>query len=136
MKKYSILLIIAFLAFISCGSNQNKIDVAKFETLNRTAENLRMATSIGVNHFEFSKLLRDFATELSLTKDKLNTEKEKEVWDLFAKAFQMYQQSYSLWKDKIQFGGKYATVDDVIKKYWIEGSNEIENARKILNRKS
>ena len=127
-----ILVSVAFV-FLGCGQQQPRIDKAKFEGLYRAAKTIQVSTSVGVNYLEFGKLLRNYATELSIANDRITSEGERELWNYFNKSYEMYEQSHFLWKDKIEYSKdpKYQSIDEVIQKYWKEGANELEKAKTL-----
>jgi hypothetical protein len=122
-----ILVVIACVGlFLSCSP---KIDKTKFDSLYHAAKAIEASTSVGVNYSDFGRLLKAFATELSIANDKAITKKEKELINAFNDAFRMYKNSFYQWDKKISLNNDQAyAFDDLIQRYWEEGRKELRKA--------
>jgi hypothetical protein len=101
MIKKALVVILPVLLFAGCGSG---IDQKKFENVNRAAKSVDAATGIGINHQDFTNLLQKFAAEISILRDQIKSEKEKTVFDAYAKVLEAYQDSNTVWINEIEDG--------------------------------
>jgi hypothetical protein len=81
-------------------------DQAKFEALNRAAKSVQAATSIGITYPDFGKQLQSFATELSLTSDRIKTDGDKKLLEMYRTVLADYKDSLLLWSIKIKSSDK------------------------------
>lgn len=95
----------------------DKIDTTKFDGLNRAAKKIEASTSVGVSYQQMGELLQNLATELSVAKDKISSNKEKTIFGQYSDILDAYKDSHLLWKYKIEdhAGGKVWAMDNIIK---------------------
>src|SRR5205085_9292370 len=74
----------------------------KFESLHAAAKALDEAVAQGASYDRSSELARDFANELVAARDKVETDEDRALLMLYARAGLAYGDGLSLWRDKIQ----------------------------------
>ncbi len=99
IRKLSIL-VICILFCVNCSS---KINQKNFEKLYQSAKAIEGSVSVGVNYQKFGELLQNFATEISIAKEKTKSEEEKELLKTYLEILDTYKDSLRLWDDKISF---------------------------------
>ena len=92
------------LLFIGCSRS---IDQEKFNNVNRATKAVQGAIMTGVNYMKFSELLQNMGTEILIIKDKLRTEKEKELLKQYVDVYEMYKDSLDVWNKKIQASNEF-----------------------------
>lgn len=93
--------IAAVLISIGCSSG-GTVDNARHENLYRAAKSLESAVGVGVTLARYRELLQQFATELSISKDKAANRAEREMITAFADAFIAYRDAGTLWDQKVR----------------------------------
>jgi len=78
------------------------IDKRKFDEIYRAAKAVHAAIAVGVSYIKFTELLQEFATELSILRDKTVIVEEVALAGLFEKALSAYHDSRVLWGHKIR----------------------------------
>lgn len=76
--------------------------VGKLEPVYRSAKTIQGATSVGVNFAKYGELLQASATEINVANDKLSTDEERRVANLFKAAFQAYQDAGTCWQRQLR----------------------------------
>jgi hypothetical protein len=76
--------------------------VDRLEPVYRAAKEIDAATRVGINFARYGELIRTMATELSVATDKLTTEEERRVTDLFTVALRTHQDAGTFWQVQIQ----------------------------------
>jgi len=121
-RKLSILIICTFFC-VNCSS---KINQKNFEKLYQSAKTIEGSVSVGINFQKFGELLQNFATEISIARDKGKSEEEKELLKIYLEVLDMYQDSHRLWNFKILLSDEYFYLrgyicvgkgDAIVKKY-------------------
>lgn len=83
-----------------------KIDQKKYENLHRAAKAIEGATAVGVSYQKFGELLQNLSTEISIAKDKVKSDAEKELLKQYLDVLMTYHESATVWKHKIE-GARY-----------------------------
>jgi hypothetical protein len=73
-----------------------------FEPVYRVAAELRAAQEVGMNRGRFGELLEKLATEVSLTKDKAESDRERQVAQGYSDVLQIYKDAAAVWDVKIR----------------------------------
>src|SRR3990172_5636920 len=60
-----------------------KIDEKQFENVYRAFKQIQGSIAVGISYVTFVKLLQDVATEISIAKDKVKSETEKELLEIY-----------------------------------------------------
>jgi hypothetical protein len=76
---------------------QARVDPDTFNVLYRVSKEIEGAQETGLTRGDFAKLLQRFATELSIAKDRVKTDSEKQVLQLYSEALSIWKDSDSLW---------------------------------------
>jgi hypothetical protein len=96
------------------------VDQEKLERVYRSAKTIEASTGVGLTYAKLYELIQQFGTELLIARDKRPTPRELELLDHYAEALNMYRDSLTLWRIKIDSGSRYvgsADVDRVRDKY-------------------
>ena len=94
-------LLLAFIALQAVACSAGIVDKARHENLYRAAKNMEGAISVGVNLLRYRELLQQFATEMSIAKDKASNQAERDMVAAFDNAFLAYRDAGTLWEKKM-----------------------------------
>ncbi len=83
-----------------------RIDMKKFESVHRAGRSIEAGTRVGINQVKFEELVQNLAGEIAIARDKLESEEEKEILEIYSATLFIYQDSLALWRAKT----KYATA--------------------------
>jgi len=108
-SKFSILLLLLFF-ICSCASGP-KFDKSKFETLYAAARAVQTSITAGESYQQVNEKEQQFAAAIGALKDKVQTQKEKELLDAYSDLLSTYRDGLVLWKYKLDF----AFFDSVLK---------------------
>lgn len=103
-----------------------KIDGNKFENVYRAFKQIQGSIAVGTSYLNFVKLLQDVATEISIANDKVTSESEKELLEIYVDALDTYRNSAALWEFKIR-GPKYLDVEAHIEQIYIKYNLPMES---------
>ena len=79
-----------------------KIDEKKFDNLYRAGKAIISATEVGVNYNKFLELVKNFASEISILRDKRLAESEQRILSFYEDALKCYEDSLILWRAIIE----------------------------------
>jgi hypothetical protein len=79
----------------------NRINKQKFEKLYQAGKSVESAIKVGVNFRKFQEYLQDFSTELSIAKNNIRAEKEKELLKIYSEAANILEDSLKFWNYSI-----------------------------------
>jgi hypothetical protein len=105
--------IAAVLIFIVCGHN---IDKKKFQGVERAAEALNSATSVGVNYLQFMQMQQNLALEIALVKKDDPSDEELKLINAYSMILGAYQASLIIWKGKIE-NNSWANIERKLQPY-------------------
>lgn len=108
-----VLLLLAGIAFTSCSPTP-KIDEKKLEALYRSAKSIEGALTVGITYDKFGQLLQNLATEVSIAGDKIKTEQEKQLVNVYTEALTIFQDSLLVWRHQIQ-----SSRENLVPSNWI-----------------
>jgi hypothetical protein len=77
------------------------IDTTKFDGVYRSAKATEAAANVGVTYAKLGELIQNFATEISIAKDRTANSQEVHLVSAYAEGMQIYQDSMVLWKAHI-----------------------------------
>lgn len=77
-----------------------KVDQQKFEPLYRAGKVISGAATVGVTKLKFGEMLGQFATEVSIAKDKATNQPEMNLVRTYTDALAVYQDSATVWDAK------------------------------------
>jgi hypothetical protein len=80
--------------------NKNKVDVAKFDALVRAASKVKASANVGMDFGQFVQYIQEYATEVEIIKNKVVSDKEKEILNYFSNALEIYNDSKIIWNCK------------------------------------
>jgi hypothetical protein len=80
--------------------NKNKVDVGKFEPLVRAASKVKASANVGMDFRQFGQYIQEYATEVEIIKNKVSSDKEKEILNYFSNALEIYNDSKIIWNCK------------------------------------
>jgi len=80
--------------------NRNKVDVAKFDAVVRAASKVKASANVGMNIEQFGQYIQEYATEVEIIKNKLVSDKEKEILNYYSNALEIYNDSKLVWNYK------------------------------------
>ena len=83
------------LIYVNCSPKVNK---EKFKDMYRATKAIQGATMAGVNYIKFGELLQNFATELLIIKDNIETDKERLIFYKYDNIYNTYKDSYEFWR--------------------------------------
>jgi hypothetical protein len=89
------------------------LDQAKLEHVYRSAKTIEASTGVGLTYAKLYELIQQFATELLIGRDKRPTPRELEMLNRYGEALNMYRDSLTLWRIKIDGGSRYVGSADV-----------------------
>jgi len=110
-----ILTTLLLISLTSCS----RIDRRKFENLYNIVKKTQGSLFVGVNYVTFGAFLQKISGEILIAGDKVKTSEEKELLARFIKILDVYEDSYKLWKEKIERGDRSYILDrnDIFEKY-------------------
>jgi hypothetical protein len=116
------------------GSPETEINADTFKPLYRVAKGIEAGQETGLNRDDFGKLLQQYATELGIAKDSLRTSGEKEVFDPYSKALDIWKDSAALWDAKISMPQLRRSAEQYYESV-DKASGSIEPITKLFNYK-
>ena len=94
----SVLFLSIWVAVLAVGCKSGGgIEAAKFEGVNRAAKTLEISISSGVTNEKLRDLLQSLGTEISIAKDRVNTDLERALLVQYEEANAIYLDSLRLW---------------------------------------
>jgi len=102
MARNTLIVSILAISLLRCGT---QLDQEKLKATYRVGKSLQSAQSLGTNYPKFGELLEQLLTEISIAKDAVETEQEREFLDLYSQALGVYNDSRMLWFAKIEGAG-------------------------------
>ena len=72
-----------------------------FDGVSRASKAIDSAATVGVAYQKFAELVQNFATEMSVAKDKAKSSQEVEVFKAFITALETYNDALKLWTAKM-----------------------------------
>jgi hypothetical protein len=98
----SVLFLSIWVAVLAVGCKSGGgIEAAKFEGVNRAAKTLEISISSGVTNEKLRDLLQSLGTEISIAKDRVNTDLERALLVQYEEANAIYLDSLRLWDIQI-----------------------------------
>lgn len=128
------LVVVLAVFFIGCGpgsvgpppkasaSPAPTIDQAKFDRLYRSAKAVEGALTSGVNVLAFSDLLRDFATEVGIARDRASRPDEVEMVRRFDDALKTFVLSRQIWQD---------VSVEAAQRVWLRATPQLSSATRL-----
>ena len=92
----------------------HKVTSGLFDSVHRSAKALEGASQVGLDQGKFRELLQGLSTELAIVKDKLRTEPDHKVFNVYESVFMIYHDSLSVW----EIGARKAELRDAVDKKW------------------
>jgi hypothetical protein len=148
-------------AGMACG--RDHVDQAKFDRVYRAGKAMSSATGVGTDVLRFSELLQNFASEVSIARDKAQSTSEWELIRLYEDALKAYYDSRTIWQLKLNGTDRIVNssvseevkrieeqypirgqgsgsgfsfkVDDAIQTIWARASAKLQVAEDIYNAK-
>lgn len=134
MRKTAILLFIFSFLLVSCSSSH--IDKKKFDSVYHATKEIEGACKVGVSYADFPKVLRNFSSEVQITRDKVTTNDEKDLLMLYEKVLDCYQDSLTLWNpiigQTIGKGEVLKSIMPILTKYNIIVEHDAANDIDVL----
>jgi hypothetical protein len=90
------------LALLAPTADAGAIDAQKFRPLRSAASTMKVAAARGVTYDRFGELARQLAAELLAAKDLAQTDEERALLLLYARAGLAYGDSLTLWREKLE----------------------------------
>ena len=157
MKSFTKLLVpVLIAAACACRPATPPIDHEHFERVYRAAKAIQNGTEVGVNIGRFSEMLGALTVEVSIAKQRADSDAEKALVASYTEAVEAYRDSVTVWRWKLdagvvlaayrfaelpglaqKYGQKPQTIgnynaEELIHRIWSAASPKIESASKEL----
>ena len=103
VMKRNILFVILSLPIFCFACTSHDFDKKKFENVNHAAHAVRDSVKAGADIQQFGNLLQELSAEISVLKDKVKSEKERELLKDYSDLLAIYRDGLTLWKYKTEF---------------------------------
>lgn len=101
--KRNILFVILSLPIFCFACTSHDFDKKKFEGVNHTAQVIRDSVKAGADIQQFEGLLQKLSSEISVLKDMVKSERERELLKNYSNLLAIYRDGFTLWKYKTEF---------------------------------
>jgi hypothetical protein len=121
IMKITVAVVLALLVGIAAGWSGHsfwnqlttpKVDEKIFDNVSRASKAVDSAAKVGVSYQKFAELVQNFATEISVAKDKVKSQQETEILQGFGDVLQIYNDALILWTEQISTDQQMFYFDD------------------------
>ena len=92
---------------------QKEDDLSRYDPLYRASQRLQADASLGVSRTTLHQDLLQFATEVAVLKNAQRTDREKEMYDRYASAIQIYSDTLTLWTHATGWEGRISVEGEI-----------------------
>jgi len=103
VMKRNILFVILSLPIFCFACTSHDFDKKKFENVDHSAHAVRDSVKAGANLQQFRDLLQKLSAEISVLKDRVKSERERELLKDYSNLLAIYRDGFTLWKYKTEF---------------------------------
>jgi hypothetical protein len=103
MLKNFLALLLAFFFLNGACSFEPGIDKGKFAKVKMSAQAVKTSTAANESYEQVTGRIQQLATDIAALKNKVTTQKEKELLDAYSVLLANYQDGLVLWKYKLDF---------------------------------
>jgi len=142
VMKRNILFVLLSLSIFCFACMSHDFDKKRFENVNRAAHAVKDSVKAGADIQQFENLLQELSAEILALKDKVKSEKEKELLKDYSNLLAIYYDGFTLWKYKNEFtrygfvpkGLIYVgqDVEPIVERYNLKTESHIFNSTKQL----